>query len=829
MHHNIEKIGTTIDAIDVKISYRIIELFSAGLYSSPNKAFEELVCNSYDAFADKVAVYVPSDLTVEGASIWVCDNGESMDQNGFKDLWKIGESLKRDDPARDRRRLQIGRFGIGKLATYVLTNRLTYICKKENRYLAVTMRYDTITDAKENYRLDEREISKEDAEKSLSSYLTVNGQAMVPFELFGSEAPENWTFSILTGLKTKAAEIKEGRLKWVLRTALPLNPGFKLFYNGKEIESSKISKLLRKKWILGKDDATLDTLDYASSREDNGSNFIDFENLKGVHGQIELYEDSLVDGSKASNLGRSHGIFLMVRGRLVNLDDPLLGMEAFSHGAFNRSRIIVNADELDDNLTSTRESIKDSKPLNQLKKYLQKKFNNEVRKFHFEEENKKDRKQSISYRLSQTSLTLSKRPLYVFAEKFFNKEILNPLLIEKPQYDTKNELLAELKEDLTGEETIIKDIEWIILHSSDPIAKLDLSTGKLKMNLLHPYIANYMDAYKNTLPLQFVAITEVLTEAHLYELGLDESHANNIMKRRDNTLRELSLSDREGAPAVAQMLKDALADPTGLEEAVHRAFLALGFESRTLGGKGKPDGKADAILGYSSSEQNENYSLTFDAKSTTKDRIQANTTHLATINKHKTDYKADFAVVVAVDFEGANDKESNISVTAKQQEITVMKASDLMRLLLLSAPKQIGLKKIKELFKSCYAPADVSQWVDNVKDESIEIGTIRELLETIYELQSQDTEPPEIAGIRQKLKTKLSGQNISKAKIQSILESLRVFVPGFISVEGEKIGIHGSPDKIMSVVNSAINDVPNELQQLYLDAFSASSDKDVPS
>ena len=47
----VETIGNTIDQIPVTISYRIIELFSAGLYSSPNKAFEELVSNSYDAMA----------------------------------------------------------------------------------------------------------------------------------------------------------------------------------------------------------------------------------------------------------------------------------------------------------------------------------------------------------------------------------------------------------------------------------------------------------------------------------------------------------------------------------------------------------------------------------------------------------------------------------------------------------------------------------------------------------------------------------------------------------------------------------------------------------
>ena len=816
----IETCGQKIDTIKVRISYRIIELFSANLYSSPNKAFEELICNSYDAFADKVSVYVPSDLTVDGAYIWVCDNGESMDQKGLKDLWNIGVCLKRDDSERDAKRLQIGRFGIGKLATYVLANRLTYICKKDGRYLATTMDYKAISDQQEELTLDEREIEEKEAAETLDAYLTVAGKKIVPFNLFGNDAEPSWTFSILTGLKPKAVEIKEGRLMWVLRTALPLNPGFKLYYNGGEIESSKISKPIRKTWVLGRDDPTAESLDFASSRQEGDNSFLDFDNLKGVHGQIYLYEDSLVDSSKSSLLGRSNGIFLMVRNRLVNLDDPLLGMEAFSHGAFNRTRIIVHADELDANLTSTRESIKESLPLHQLKAYLKKKFNNEVRKYHFEEENRKDREQSISYRLSQTSLTLSKRPLYIFAKKFFNNEIVNPILIDKPSIDKKDDLLTELKKDMSGEDTIIKSIDWSILDTGDPIAKLDLMNGNLKINLLHPYIANYNDAYKSTLPLEFVAITEVLTEAHLYELGLDESIVNNVMRRRDNTLRELSLSDREGAPAIAQMLKDSISDSTGLEDAVHRAFLALGFESKKIGGKGKPDGKADAILGYSESERCENYSLTYEAKSTAKSKIQANTTHLATIKKHQTeDYKADYAVVVSVDYEGSDDPNSTISIISKQQKVTVMKATDLMRLLLLSAPKQIGLKRLRDLFDTCYTPTDVTEWVNKIQNEPVKIGPVKELLETIYELQREDTEPPEVATVRMKLNEKIT-KNFSKAELKSLIESLKVFVPGFISIEGEKIGIQSRPYKVLEVINSTINSVPNELQQMYLEAFS---------
>ena len=815
----LEKIGETVDTIRVTISYRIIELFSAGLYSSPNKALEELVCNSYDAFADSVSVHVSPDLTVDSAYIWVCDNGEGMDQQGLKDLWRIGSSSKRT-PERDAKRLQIGRFGIGKLATYVLANKLTYVSKKNGRFLAVTMDYQDINDDSKDLVLNERELTESQAKTLLNQYF--HGPKSLKFDLFGKHAADSWTFSILTSLKMKAHEIREGRLIWVLRTALPLNPGFNLYYNGVQIESSKINRPLMKKWIIAKDDEIAEAHSGISCREVDGLHLLDFENLKGVHGEIELYGDSLLDG-KSGELGRSHGIFLMVRGRLINLDDPALGLEAFSHGAFNRTRIIIHADELDSNLTSTREAVKESPPLNQLKDYIKKKFNNEIRKYYFAQENKQDREKQISYRLSNTSLTASKRPLLIFAERFFRGEIGNPLLINKPRDENQEELLNELRQDMNEDKSFIKNVSWNVLHASDRIARFDLESGQLAMNLLHPFVANYIDEHKSKLPLQFIAITEVLTEAHLYELSLDEEIVNSIIRRRDNTLRELSLSDREGSPAVAQMLKDAIADPTGLENAVYRALLALGFEATPIGGKGKPDGVANAVLGFSAHDADESYSLTYDAKSTGKTKIQAKTAHLAIINKHKEDYEAEYAIVVAIDFEGASDEQSNISVTCSQQKVTAIRASDLIRLLLLSAPKQIGLKRLRELLKTCYTPMQVKEWIDDVQQSAVQIGPIEELLSTIYMLQKTDTEPPEIASVRIALNDKLpADKTLSKDQIKAIVESLKTFIPGFISIEGELIGIQGTPEKILSVVSSQIsNSVPSDLQEMYIQAFTS--------
>lgn len=810
------KSGTKIDDIEVKISYRIIELFSAGLYSSPNKAFEELICNSYDAFADKVSVYFTPDLSSENAFIIVCDNGEGLNQDEFKNLWKIGESTKRTDPTKDLKRLQIGQFGIGKLSTYILCRNLTYISKKENRFIVTTMNYNLITTDTEKLQLDEIEINESEAEALIKKYTSLNGKSMIDFELFGDNAVPSWTISILTSLKPKAAEIQPGRLNWILRTALPLNPSFNLSLNGTKIESAKLKIPVVKKWTIGNDDTTADELSFASSGydEERKQYFVDFDSLKYVTGTFTLYEDSLL-GGKASENGRSHGIFLTIRERLINLDDPLLGMDAFSHGPFNHSRIEINADGLDDNLTSTREAVKESKPLNELKAYIKKKFNNEIRKFYFEEEEKSQQKKSVSYRLSQTAYTTSKRPIYSFIQKFFDGEIGNPILIEKPVNCTKDELLPQYEGDVSENSQVIEKIEWCILDSQSPIAKLDLLTKTLKINALHPYISNYNDSYKSTLPLESLVITEVLTEAHMYELGLDETFINSIMKRRDDTLRQLALSDKEGIPAAAQLLLDALANPTGLEVAVSRALSALGFESQKIGGIGKPDGYAKAVLGYEQNGLCKDYSLTYDAKSTAGVRIAAGTAKLSAIKRHQEDYKATYALEVAIGFAGEEIPDSAISKEATQQKVTVMKASDLVKLLLYSVPKQLGLSKLKDLFETCFTPAQVTAWVDLFANEEPAQGPYYVIIEEIYNFQKTDTEPPTTELIRKEVNAKCSS-NFSTEEIRTYIKALTSIIPGQLHYDGTYAYVDCTPEIIKGhITNSISRNIPLNVREIY--------------
>ena len=87
-------LGTPKDKIDVLLSYRIVELFSEGLYASPNKALEELVANSFDAGAQRVLVIHSANLHDQDATIAVMDDGDGMGVDGLKQHWLIGVSNK---------------------------------------------------------------------------------------------------------------------------------------------------------------------------------------------------------------------------------------------------------------------------------------------------------------------------------------------------------------------------------------------------------------------------------------------------------------------------------------------------------------------------------------------------------------------------------------------------------------------------------------------------------------------------------------------------------------------------------------------------------------
>lgn len=258
-------LGRHSDDIDVRISYRIIQLFSEGLYKSPTKAIEELIANSFDAGASHVHALISPDLSAPDSSIVVIDDGKGMDKKTLAEHWLIGESRKRDAEFRSpKNRKQIGRFGIGKLATYVLANRLTHICKIGSKFYSASMNYRLIPSGTgggivtdEVVKLPLRELTAAEAKKGLAPWISGQSDGHKALRLFGTGAPKKWTVAILSDLKEMAGQLRLGRLKWVLATGMPLRSDFKLYLNGTHIEPEKLKEAKIVSWIIGKDITTV--------------------------------------------------------------------------------------------------------------------------------------------------------------------------------------------------------------------------------------------------------------------------------------------------------------------------------------------------------------------------------------------------------------------------------------------------------------------------------------------------------------------------------------------------------------------------------------------
>ena len=65
----VDTVGTKSSKIAVELSTRFLEHFSEQLYSSPQKAFEELISNGWDAGAEVVEVRIADDLKAPGATM----------------------------------------------------------------------------------------------------------------------------------------------------------------------------------------------------------------------------------------------------------------------------------------------------------------------------------------------------------------------------------------------------------------------------------------------------------------------------------------------------------------------------------------------------------------------------------------------------------------------------------------------------------------------------------------------------------------------------------------------------------------------------------------
>ena len=654
-----DTVGKQVTSIPVELSTRFLEHFSEQLYSSPQKAFEELISNGWDAGATVVDVRIDTNLQAQDATLAVFDNGTSMDLDGLRDLWHIAFSPK-EGRTTEHGRPVIGKFGIGKLATYVLAERLTYICKADDGVIRrVTMNYGDVDTQKEaesdrlinNLKLHVYELDSQNLAAALEAVhdgdeilKLINqqtpegleeastgevGSTFAQQEFGGTPAklkrPVNgtWTLVVLSDLKPAGRDLKTGILRRILAAALPFGAEMAIRVNGERLASSKMDAPLVAEWIIGPslginhielDEAATEPEAAEGPSADEGVNVADSPGPKRIpvtsstspYPHVNLPEvgrvtgrvrlfEDKISGGKSDERGASNGFHVNVLGRVVNRHDPSFGEENLNHAAWARFRMAVRADGLNAYLTTNREQFREHHGMKIFRAFLRKAFN-KARNTHDSDGNVTMPDGGDVLVRSLGVVSLS--PLRNVVSEALRTQPALPRLFDEGGIGDREQKRKSWRDDTAENiKNALGQVKYEKLDD-DSFVKFRIKDSSIVVNREHPFVIEHSRSKAEKELIRTVAMIGLLADVYALDIGIDPRLLDSVRDYRDKLMRFRALQSRKSGILIARLLRETEHDSVNnkrLEKAVSEALRYLDFDVWELGGSGEPEGIAKAF------------------------------------------------------------------------------------------------------------------------------------------------------------------------------------------------------------------------------------------
>jgi Histidine kinase-, DNA gyrase B-, and HSP90-like ATPase len=702
--------------VQVRLSHELVRLLSEQLYQSPLKAIEELVVNGYDADARECRIFVPTSEV--DPFIVVYDNGIGMPREGLSNLWHIGHSNKRDEEIEKRsQRKQIGKFGIGKLATYTIGNRLTYISRSEEGVLSVTVDFkkfessltgvDTLIEVPVHVIRDWEEFADDPATSQMLSAISIN-----PRQLTSKGSP-HWTLAILEDLKDKARKIQIGDLRWVLRTAMPLKSDFRVNLNGENVSSSKDDYEIVISFNLG--ELSPERLSNISNKtgkqwQSIGGVLKSDSFPTGISGTVIVTHRTLC--GKSDDLQRSHGFFVRVRERLVNDSDPLFGLTPLEHKTFNRFRADIQADDLDVALKASREAVEESAMKNDFRVVLREIFN--------EADSQYDRKMKPPSNKGKKEGGITTVPPrlvdYIVADAILTDnnsdegaEADNSWFYVNVPKDVDT---ADLIKRLYTENRKYK-YEYTQAGASGRLVQFDPDKAIFWLNQDHELVQEYANDARSKTLLEDIVSAEALLEVYLRESHMPPHIIGSVLERRDALLRSLVRDHTYSSEMVARSLREAYNDEYRLEVSLVVAARTLGFVANHVSGSGEPDGLA-RFHDYPDGIKK----IILEAKSS-DGTPSLGAIDFGGLREHMDNHEADGCLLVAPSYPGeAFEGDNAVARRARIEKISCWTVELLAKFVEQAEIQQLNARHVLKIVLENFAPDDVEKAVNELLNQS---------------------------------------------------------------------------------------------------------------
>lgn len=805
-----------VGEVVLQVDYQIIEHFSEHLYDSPNKAVEELVANSFDAFATEVRVFTPGPYTANRVIVW--DNGESMNVEGLQQLWWIAKSPKlngdRLEVREGRTRKIIGKFGIGKLASYSVGAVISHICRHLGEYYLVSVDYGQIEGTEGT-----SPVSSQNPIRAPVVQLQQEQAVELVKGLFDTPPPSidsmlngsSWTFAVIEELKVN--DLSSGRLMWVLGNGMPLRPDFAIKVNEDKVES-KLHKQATTHWTFGSKevvDAVGNRWDDAVTREgilpivEFGSRvgldpnasaeeipFARFAHLGLVWGHVRLFDETLLR-YRAADHGRSHGFFLVVRGRLLNPDDEQLFLPDPSFQTFYRSQFILHADDLDDSLLADRQRLRKDELVVQELELLQRALAGIART-------------TVEARDDERETSQSTRSILPVSSRTYFRDPLNALLLKAPV------------EDVSDFNPVTVGVERRHLGETGRISEVAMKEGEFHVNTGHPYYnvlakrAGQSRAAREFLrTFDLFAISERLLEGHLLDIGFPEDDVTEIVEWREGLFRQLANSYDKVPEIVAEMHRTSHVGGREFEKALQGVLRAMGFSAHHDGDTGKKDILVFATVGP------ESYDFIVEAKGSKGD-ISNEAAKVGAAANHRDRVGADHAVVVARRFAGFGIGRDDNDAAVYQEcratgDVSIMEVEALEEIYLAITKFSYPLPLLRDIFTTLETPAEKLVRIRGLTKPA-EGFDYSDLLDRIWQRQGGVASDDVVAyrSIFQESRWKEEGMDFPE--FQRRLVALDTLAAGRISMNTtrEHVYLRQSPDLILGQIENSLrgegHDIP---------------------
>lgn len=800
--------------IQVDISYDIIRHVSAQLYTNPRKAIEELVCNAYDAGATECHVRLPSGTA---ASLVVLDNGKSMSLTGLRDLWKVADSPKKPDASGrriDNNRLQIGKFGVGKLAAYALGKRLTHVATTGGITRLVSVGQDEIKARRGGHppTFKVYKIKESEARSVLQSYF---GDLPKPWE----RKWDTWTMAVVEDIDRYNFDraLKIGILRRMITTALPLSSDFAAYVDGDKVPVREIAKAdievevdvcdeaFRKKlegdlqefWLHQRGLEKLEDVPkelYAITlgqmptpqNVNKKTPAIIVPELGAISGTALMAKQTLTTEKLGERGYVNHGFAIYAYGKLVNPEDELFGVPPRSHAYWRRFLARVEIPSLDDVLLVQRNAVSENSPKAQLAR--------EVMRVLFEYT------RSLAEKLEDDG---DFKPEAFGSKMQRSAPFLAPVAIGG---------LAGGKLPEGGISTV--DIDYAAFTEGGPASRYAVDEHEIQINEDHPIIEALNELGQRQKQWRRVMGEVIagskLAEGFLAAKGVKASLLKDAEELVDSALRSAASFIQDPVEEHIHEIEEAShVGGTRFEKAVVNAFRSLRLVAHRIGGPDKPDGIVEVPVTAA-----KNLKISVEAKGT-KGVITHAELSQATVDRHRKEQGCSSAVAIAREFQtGGTSGGDSALLRETVGKLPLLLVSAIAKMLRLHKVRRFTYDKVAKILTATIRPEEMESFIEETWRKLPEVGLMRLVLEAAHDKSVEHEldfpDPGMLVDDR-----RLKGRGVTKEGIKHILEAVAV-TTGMIVIKDEKtyeFGVTAPVETILEAMAAAAKaPLPSEVK-----------------